>query len=284
MKLVRFFTTLLFLSFSLNVIAKQEHKLNIVTSSSPIASIFYMVLGDVGKLEYLAKNHGCAHDYNMQPSQLKLIKNADIIAYIDDNFDGFIIQSIQQNSAYIMKFSTLPLHLLKNENGSVNWHLWLKTANVRLMLQEILNVLVKVAPEHSEEFVDNYHKALKNLDLLDMRVKNLGETKNILLLADSLEYLFDNFKISPQKIFLGHKQPTLKYVNDIRGIFTKTEKTCLVIDNHQSDEYYTNILNNPKVNIISLNAENWTIPKDVDKKQIYYGQFQLMLNSIRPCF
>lgn len=284
MKLIRFFTALIILNLSFQIGAKPQ-QINVVTSSSPIASIFYMVLGDIGKVEYLAKSYGCSHDYHMKPSQLKLLKNADIVAYIDDNFDGFIIQNSQQSSAYILKFSKLPLELIKNENGLVNWHVWLQLKNVRLMLDEILNILVKTTPQHTEQFVSNYQKALQNLELLEMRIKNLGETKNILLLGESLEYLFDNFKTATTKKFLGNKQPTLKYVNDIRENVTNDKKTCLVLDaQHQSEKYYTDILNGLKVKIVALNAENWLFEKDVDKKQLYYGEFQLILNSIMPCF
>ncbi len=284
MKLIRFFITLIILSLSFQICAKTK-QLSVVTSSSPIASIFYMVLGDIGTVEYLAKSHGCSHDYHMKPSQLNLLKNADIIAYIDDNFDGFIIQNVQQNSAYILKFSKLPLELIKNENGLVNWHIWLKIKNVRLILDEILNILVKTSPQHTEQFVSNYQKALKNLELIERRIENLGETKNILLLGESLEYLFDNFKTATDKKFLGNKQPTLKYINDIRESFSNSSKICLVLDaQHQSEKYYTDILNDSKVKIVALNAENWLFEKDLDKQQLYYGEFQLMLNSIMSCF
>jgi len=275
---MNFFKILSLIILLFSSYARADKALNIVTTSSPLAAIFHMITTNDDKITYLV-NHGCPHNYQMQPSQIHLIKKANIIAYINEEFDNFILKASSNNEkSYVIKFSNLDLSLMKNSSGFTNWHVWMDTKNVRLMLFEIMDVVSKLRPQKKDTYLDNYNKSMHLLDLLDKKAATLSASTT-LLLADNLEYLFTKFKTPPSKILLGSKQATIEYVKNLRAQADSGKFYCAVISNHQSEDYYNNMLNN-KLKIVTLNPENWLINEKDSPELIYFSNVQSMLNNL----
>ena len=279
MNFFRILSALMLLFASSAFAAKPSKGLNIVTTSSPMAAIFHMIITTGDKVDYLVEQ-GCPHHYQMKPSQMQLIKKADIISYINKDFDSFIVNASSQNEkAYVINFSDLKLFLITNQSGSTNWHIWLDTKNVRLMMLEIMDVVSKLRQDKKDLYLENYQKAIALLDLLDKKAATISADKQ-LLLADNIEYLFAQFKNEPGKILLGHKQATIEYARNLRNKANSGQFYCAIISNHQSDEYYNNMMNS-KLNLVTLHPEDWVIsPKD-DHALIYYTNMQSMYNKLQ---
>ncbi|MFU7503349.1 MAG: metal ABC transporter solute-binding protein, Zn/Mn family, partial [Candidatus Tisiphia sp.] len=73
-----------------NYAAFASGKVKIVTSITPLAAIIAMLVKDQAEIVAIANNDDCPHHYNLKPSDLKKVKDADIVFYIDEQFDGFV--------------------------------------------------------------------------------------------------------------------------------------------------------------------------------------------------
>ncbi len=58
----------------------------IVVSIPPIASLVKTIVGDLAEVEIIQKISSCPHHSEIKPSSVSLIKKADYLVFIDNNF------------------------------------------------------------------------------------------------------------------------------------------------------------------------------------------------------
>ena len=242
------YLTLLFLTFfSLTSYAKPK----IVVSITPIASIVSMLVKDKADIESLAISSDCPHHYNIKPSDLAKVKNADIAIYINEQFDGFAEKLIDNHSKNIIKISDIKsLTTIKD-----NWHIWLDLDNVRILLQEFARVFSEKLPELQEDINNNLSIALKELNKLQESKNNvLGAIKDVILLSDSSEYFFVNTNIKTTKLY-SENQKSLRYIRKLEDLIKESNNKYLVLSSEQNSRLYDKL----NAKIIILNSENWNV-------------------------
>ncbi len=261
--------TLLFLTFfSLTSYAKPK----IVVSITPIASIVSILVKDKADIESLAINIDCPHHYNIKPSDLAKVKNADIAIYINEQFDGFAEKLIDNHSKNIIKISDIKsLTTIKD-----NWHIWLDLDNVRILLQEFARIFSEKFPELQEDINNNLSAALKELNKLqEIKNNEFVTIKDVILLSDSSEYFFVNTNIKTAKLY-SESQKSLRYIRKLEYLIKESNNKCLVLSNEQNSRLY-----DINAKIIILNSENWNV-KNVDSNT-FQNQYLQMINQVKKC-
>ena len=76
-------------------------KPNIVVTIAPIASLVAMLTKDKADVVILDKSGGCPHHHSAKPSDKSLVDKAEMIIYIDDNFDKIIRNVYTRKIVYI---------------------------------------------------------------------------------------------------------------------------------------------------------------------------------------
>ncbi|WP_410526706.1 metal ABC transporter solute-binding protein, Zn/Mn family [Rickettsia sp.] len=262
--------TLLFLTFfSLTSYAKPK----IVVSITPIASIVSILVKDKADIESLAINSDCPHHYNIKPSDLAKVKNADIAIYINEQFDGFAEKLIDNHSKNIIKISDIKsLTTIKD-----NWHIWLDLDNVRILLQEFARIFSEKFPELQEDINNNLSAALKELNKLqEIKNNEFVTIKDVILLSDSSEYFFVNTNIKTTKLY-SESQKSLRYIRKLEDLIKESNNKCLVLSNEQNSRLYDKL----NAKIIILNSENWNV-KNVDSNT-FQNQYLQMINQVKKC-
>ncbi len=262
--------TLLFLTFfSLTSYAKPK----IVVSIMPIASIVSILVKDKADIESLAINSDCPHHYNIKPSDLAKVKNADIAIYINEQFDGFAEKLIDNHSKNIIKISDIKsLTTIKD-----NWHIWLDLDNVRILLQEFARIFSEKFPELQEDINNNLSAALKELNKLqEIKNNEFVTIKDVILLSDSSEYFFVNTNIKTAKLY-SESQKSLRYIRKLEDLIKESNNKCLVLSNEQNSRLYDKL----NAKIIILNSENWNV-KNVDSNT-FQNQYLQMINQVKKC-
>ena len=83
--------------FCLNLVVASSATANdskIITTIKPLHSLVQSVLGDTAEAGLLITGSGSPHNYNLKPSQVKAMREAEVIFYIDEDFETFLRRSL----------------------------------------------------------------------------------------------------------------------------------------------------------------------------------------------
>ena len=248
-------------------------KPKIVVSITPIASIVSMLVKDKADIESLAISSDCPHHYNLKPSDLAKVKNADIAIYINEQFDSFTKKLIDNHSQNIIKISDIKsLTTIKD-----NWHIWLDLNNAAILLQEFAQIFSEEFPELQEDINNNLSAALKELNKLqEIKNNELATLKDVILLSDSAEYFFLNTNIKTAKLY-SESQKSLQYISNLEALIKGSNNKCLVLSNEQTSQLYDKL----NTKIIILNSENWNV-KNINSNT-FQNQYLQIIDQVKKC-
>ena len=264
-------STLIIFTFSFKINAQ----INVVASIAPIANLASMLLEDKAKVEVIASSSGCPHHYHAKPSDLKKIKNADLIIYIDEDFDGFIANLTKDHQGNIFKISNIKnLNLISNYHNT-NWHIWLDLANVRMILTVLADKLIVLFPEHRQMIMQNLEKAKYKVSALQkFKNERLSSAIKPASLAYSLEYFFLGTEIDLIKLNYNN-QNSLKFYLNLEDSLHKSSRKCLIIDNDQNIDSFKKL----KTDVIQIDPENWPVFAGND----FIASYTKIIKQISSC-
>lgn len=268
---------LLFHYFALASQLALADKIQIVTTITPLSAIIAMLVKDQAKIQSIASSNGCPHHYHLKPSDLQKVQNADIIFYIDPEFDGFISKLINGGSKHVIQISSLPgLNIIKN-NSYNNWHIWLDLDNVIILLEQLSKILVEQFPTIKIAVEQNLEAAKKQIAILaQIKQQQLSRLQDVILLTDSCEYFFNNNQYRVTKLY-NSNQKSLKYINELEQLLTTSYNKCLILSLEQNPLIYQNL----KAIIVAVDSENWQVDKIND--DLFYTQYLKMINQVTKC-
>ncbi len=269
---------LLIALFSLNATAKNRP--HIVVTVGPIASIISMLTTDMIDIDVIASNNGCPHNYHLKPSDFQKIKKADLLIYVDEDFDSFITKFILHGDVNTLRLSDIrSLDLISTDNRKTqNWHIWLSLDNVEILLSELTEHLRKQFPEMRDKLHINLQAALENIsNLRQIKLKKLSEITDVILLSDSLEHFFSDQK--EMKIFklLNSKQKTIKYRANIQSLLYKSNSKCMIISQSENISFYKDF----DANILQVEDENWDVTNL--NANLFSSQYLKIIDKILQC-
>ena len=269
---ISIFTIIFLILFNHNVLASGS-KIKIVTSITPLASIIAMLLNDNAEIVAIANNNNCPHHYNLKPSDLQKVKDADLVLYIDDDFDSFASKLMNNHSKNVIKISDLA----KVKFISTNRHIWLDLERVKIMLEQLSTILARQFPNLDSEIYQNLYNSAKQIDnLIRIKEKLLAPLKDVILLSDSLEYLFDEQKYKVQKLYSGN-QKSLKYIQNLEKLLDRSASKCLVLGTEEDFKIYKHF----KANIVKVESENWAVNRITS--DLFFNQYLKIINQIAKC-
>lgn len=247
----------------------------IITSVAPIASMVSMLLRDQASVESILKiTDGCPCHYYSKPSDLKKVKNADLVIYIDDDFDGFVAKLMRGKGNKVVKISSFKNLRLVHYHGHVNWHLWWDLVNVTVILQELSMILLNDFPELKTHINLNLQSALKDLsDISDFRVDAFKDLKDIILLDDEIEYFFLDKEV--KKLYQSQYK-SLHYMQALKEIILNSTNKCLVLGSDQ-DLKIAPQLSAKVVQINTKHYEKALLPN------LFYKQYKDVIRQVEKC-
>ena len=262
--------------------ASQAKQIKIVTSISPIASVFATIAGDSASVSSICINNQCPAHYLAKPSQLKQIVTADLLVYIDDAFEVFMQKPLQETKALILKLSNNP-SLVTKYNNQTNWHLWLGIDNLKAMMDQALLVLSKLEPENSKIYERNYKEAYQSLESLQVKMRaNLSKLEKPILLDDSLEYFFANFKSNDEVFRLYNRARATSFakLEQLKEHASKTRAKCAFASTHQDLARLRDFFQGD-LRVIALESESWQDPAPYEG--LMQIKLQIMMDLVLSC-
>ena len=167
--------------------------------------------------------------YTLLPSQLKDIANSIVwfrIGYIGFEYSWKDkIEQANRNMRIVDLSEGLDLIADKVEQhgdhvhlNGVDPHIWLSPVLVKQMSKKIYDVLSDLNPEREQEYKSNYLTFIKEIDQLNIKIKNLlkeYEGRKIIVFHPSLSYYARDYKLDQYSLETGGKEPTPQHLKQV---------------------------------------------------------------------
>ena len=255
-------------------------KPNIVVTIAPIASLVAMLTKDKADVVILDKSGGCPHHHSAKPSDKSLVDKAEMIIYIDDNFDNLISSMILNYKGRKVKISDFSSINFRGINDGINWHFWLDLENVKVLHSYLAEVIIQTFPEIANEVRQNLDEAIARIDDLDQNKRSeLAELAPVALLSDSLEHFFKSINNTQLKV-LQISNTSLKNMQKLDDVLSSDSIKCIVLDIDQSSQGYS------KYNkiIVQLDSENWVLADQINLSgDLFIDQYSKMIEQLKLC-
>ena len=203
LKKIPFFLTIItFLTFFTSVNADVK----VVASIKPIHSLASSLMDGVGKPDLIVDGYASPHGFAMKPSHAKMLQEADIIFWVGEDLENFLVKplsSVAKKAEKIELMEIKGLEILKfrernifddhdhddhghddhgkkeddhddhghddhegHAHGEFDPHIWLDPVNAKVILKEMAEHLIENDEKNSATYKKNLAKALKDIDKL----------------------------------------------------------------------------------------------------------------------
>ncbi|MCH8105433.1 MAG: zinc ABC transporter substrate-binding protein [Proteobacteria bacterium] len=124
---------------------------SIVTSIKPLHQLTKIIMQGAGDPKLLIKRQISPHEFAFKPSHFRLLQNADLVIWIDRQFESSFQQLPQILRAGVTQLELLPRLGLQQQDG----HIWYSPVLLIRMTRLIRDALSKVDPKNSEIYLLN---------------------------------------------------------------------------------------------------------------------------------
>lgn len=265
----------------------EQKKMKILVSIEPIALIVRDLVGEQADVQTLVTGAASPHHYSLAPSQLQQFNTADLIIWIDPNFEFFMAKMMTQLSpdkTTVMQLSTLDditwtqkhnddedseNQIHKNQThknqghdheGGYDYHLWLNPANAKVIAKNIQQALSTEPLERVQKIksdADAYSASLDTLTLELTKIFAGVEHKKYAAFHNAYGHFIEAFNLA-QIDFIAQvpdEQISGKRLLNLKSSFK--DATCLIADTLEVGEAYkmSRLLKLPIVQVDVLAVE-----------------------------
>ena len=154
-----------------------SNKIKVVVTILPQVEFAEKVGGERVQVMVMIPPGASPHTYEPTPRQLVQISKAEIYFQVGSGVDfelSFMNKIIKVNSNMMVVNCSRGIKIIDKDP-----HVWLSPMNVKIMVKNIYNALVKIDPENEDYYRKNMESYLKELDDLDEEIKEiLGNITN----------------------------------------------------------------------------------------------------------
>ncbi len=131
----------------------------VVTSIAPLHEITSSIMSGVAVPDLIIRGTASPHHFAFRPSHMRLLQRADLVIWIDRNFEsGF------SRLADILPRSTLSLELLPRlAPDRLDGHIWYSPRLTQKAIELILVSLIQLDPDNQSSYSSNARKLLTRL-------------------------------------------------------------------------------------------------------------------------
>lgn len=297
-----------------------ESKINITTTTIPIASIIANVGGKFVSINTLHNESGCVYHLSFKPSQINAIKKSHLVFYIDDEFEQYMSKiKSKYNTKNVDK--TIPKFIKLSDIKSLkvydeetikgkevlylnDWHIWFNIHNIIMIakhvqehLQQLLPNQTKYFNKRSKQFQNRIIQIYHDLNIAMREYRQYCVENDLKHLAQDYipgfgyvggPIFYNEFGLhsldSRMAIFNNRIQSIDSADNSHMHIVKAlSNKKCMFIDNNIDTNKIEKMFKKLKkdVKIIKIPVENWNT--DQGYENLMERQFQKMIRDFNEC-
>lgn len=246
----------------------EENGITIVTSFYPMYIFTKNITKDVNGVKVInmaEPKTGCLHDYQMTPSDMKKVEQADIMVINGAGLESFIEKIIKERPQLKIIEASKGLELLNGESShesgdieedeheedseqkdhehSVNAHVWVSITGAIAEVKNIGEQLAAADPDNAEKYRKNTEEYVKKLEAQREKMLNALkgiENRNIVTFHEAFPYFAKEFDLnvieiieteegsSPSAGELAGKIKKIKESN-VKALFTDPQNVTNIV-------------------------------------------------------
>lgn len=211
-----------------------ENKINVMVSILPQVDFVQRIGGDKVMVSEMIPPGFSPATYDPSPEQLKKLQLADIYFRIGhiafeksqmkklENLNSKMTVIDTSKSITLLELATHSHeedeHKEDEYEAGDDPHIWLSPKLVKIQAKHIYESLVKFKPTEKEYFLANYNKFIKDLNKLDVKLKNTFTSikgKTILVFHPAFGYLANEYGFTQEAIEIEGKDPSPEHLKEI---------------------------------------------------------------------
>jgi len=244
-KIILFISVFAFLGACQSKKTQREESGKVITVTIlPQKTFVEKIAGNEFKVNVLVPPGSNPETGNLLPSQLKDISNSDIWFQIghlgfETTWSGKIGEAnkkmkIINLSEGMQLIAALEEHGDHVHQSGVDPHIWLSPVLVKKMAKRILDELTILNPANSNTYKTNYLDFVKEIDLLDIEIRNKlnpFKGKKIIIFHPSLSYFAREYGLEQYSMEREGKEPTPQQLMELVDLAKKENIKAIYIQN-----------------------------------------------------
>jgi zinc transport system substrate-binding protein len=226
-------------------------KLKIVTSIKPFYNLIAAIAEPICELQLLVRGNASPHDYTLKPSDIKMLKAADLIFWGGPSLEPYLVKTLQQHQHKILtidlanlpNIEKLPIRNSKNWGRHGNHkhpeccghnfdpHIWLSLRNAKVIVKKAATILTKHDPYNKIIYQKNLKSFLTELTTLDTNIKQKFAAisqQQYLVFHDAYQYFEKHYSLNPLGAITLHPEipPGIKHVQALKQLMLQEPVQC----------------------------------------------------------
>lgn len=259
----------------------------IVASYPPIQSLVWGITEGVAPVSSVftkaQENH---HDIQLKPSQMKVLKGADIVFYASDDLETFMedaLKAVAPNAkAYSLMKEIPELNLLPSSKDSEkkDVHYWLDTANAILMLDKIADIMIENDPKNKNKYEANRKKSKDYIKKLQ-DIEKPDTSKKFIAFHEGFEYMAKSFDLNIQTADVDVENiNTPQAAYKLKQQMQNSNADCFLLEPHITRKQIKALGLKHNKNIVKMDAFGWNIDGGPGQ---YYNMMRWNLKALNKC-
>ncbi len=212
----------------------KNDKITVVTTIFPLYDFTRQIVKDKIDVKLILPPGYEPHTFDPKPRSIFEIRNADMFIYTGEFLEVWankIIEVLDEDSVTVIN-SSQGIGLLshdENHHASYDPHIWLDPNNAIIMVDNILEGIVKIDPENKQIYEQNANYYKDELEKLDLAYRDLFENTRYNTIIFSGHFVFGYLAnrygieyISPYKGFSPDTLPTPRKVQELINVIHST--------------------------------------------------------------
>ncbi len=148
-------------------------RIPVIATTTQIGDFARQVGGNQIDLKVLLKANQDAHDFELAPSQVRAIAEADLVLVNGLGLDAFIEKALESSDAaeVVVSDGISALEGRLHDENDRDPHVWFSVANARIMVENIRDALSEADAANASTYTENATKYLAELQSLDASIK-----------------------------------------------------------------------------------------------------------------
>lgn len=257
--------------------AGASKKLRVVTTIFPHYCFASAVVGSFGEVQNLLPPNVGPHDYQLSPSDIRKIKEADIVIMNGVGLDDWIRKAIAgYEKAHVLDLgaavksdvveagSDLDMegphkHAHEHQHGTSDPHIWLDPRLAMRCVTNILNVVQKTDPAHAADYAANANAFLARLQKLDGEISAKVapvKAKPFVTQHDAFRYFVRRYDLKQTGVIetTPDVPPSPRYLSDLLKVIREKNVPVIFVDPRESQRLAKQVAHDAKIRTAELDT------------------------------
>ncbi len=285
-------------------------EVKVVTTIKPIHSLVAGVMDGLGSPSLIVDGSNSPHNFSLKPSHAKMIEDAEIIFWVGEDLETFMIKSLESIANNATKVSFMYLDNItklkfkeenilevegydddhddhddhyKHADGEFDAHIWLDPKNAIEIVNEIAKTLSLKDPNNKNVYYSNAEKLNHSLNELIKKINlSINKDARFIVFHDAYQYFEKRFDVSSAGALILNEEalPSAKKVSEIHKIIKKQNINCIISE----PQFNTNIIKSIAQDSSILTRSFDPLGSSFDtNKNLYFEMILSLSNSLKDC-